>query len=49
MKELYTTLKFQRGAMHLMLEVEEGYDQFLEDVYMYEEENNQDWFEKFNW
>ena len=35
--------------MHLMLEVEKGYEHFLEDVYKYEEEENPDWDEYFTW
>jgi hypothetical protein len=34
MEELYTTLDFQTGAMHLMLEVEKGYERFLDEVIM---------------
>ena len=34
MEELYTYLKFSEGALHLMMEVEKGYEHFLDDVLM---------------
>ena len=49
MEELYTSLIFQESAMHLMLEVEKGYEHFLEDTYFYEEYENPDWDDLFFW